>query len=317
MKIIRTFIAASAVFCYSAFPVFSMTPVMPTLDVANLMQAIDTLYATYDHITATIENVKNTYQQLENQMKALQNINFDDVAKLQEIKDIRSFEDFSNYRHNIKNAVANINANMNYINDIEDTIKDRTVTFGGADFTIASLVGFGKEGEMTLLDLPKVATDYLKEQGSTAIAGWEEKLTYEQKVSLMRKWGMSPRNYANWQMANKITNDIVTKSIGFGNEAIAKIIEKVAKKNEALQVETQMAGESTNSLLRVAVESVGGISEAIAQFEIGIKQVSAAIGAMDLERKIKEDAIAAEQAKHKTLTEETGVVSRNLNPYFW
>jgi conjugal transfer/entry exclusion protein len=40
----------------------------PVLDIANLMQAINTLYATYDQITATIEQVHNTYQQLQKQI---------------------------------------------------------------------------------------------------------------------------------------------------------------------------------------------------------------------------------------------------------
>jgi conjugal transfer/entry exclusion protein len=48
----------------------------PVLDIANLMQAINTLYATYDQITATIEQVQNTYQQLQKQIEMVQNMDF-------------------------------------------------------------------------------------------------------------------------------------------------------------------------------------------------------------------------------------------------
>jgi conjugal transfer/entry exclusion protein len=41
----------------------------PVIDIANLMQAINTLYATYDQITAAIEQVQNTYQQLQKQIE--------------------------------------------------------------------------------------------------------------------------------------------------------------------------------------------------------------------------------------------------------
>jgi hypothetical protein len=66
-------------FCIAvAFLSLAATPVTaqgyPVLDVANLMQAINTLYAAYDQITATIEQVQNTYRQLQKQIEMVQHM---------------------------------------------------------------------------------------------------------------------------------------------------------------------------------------------------------------------------------------------------
>jgi hypothetical protein len=325
MKSIRIFGAALAFLCLAAFPapaqfgVIDLAAVTQTLDIANLMQAVDTLYATYDEITAVVENVKNTYQQLENQIKALQNINFDDVGKLQDIKDIRSLEDFSNFRYTIKDAVANINSNMNYLNDIEDTLKNEPVNFFGSDITIASLTGHGREGEKTLLDLPKLASDYMKEQGEAAASGWEKKLSAGQKTYIMRKWGLSARNYANWQMAAKMTADIVSSSIGYGKNTVIKIVEKMSKKNEAIRNQMDMAlGEgSTNAVMATLNEGILSIAEGVAQLDIESKRANAIAATRAVEEQLKEEIKADEAENEKRKSEAlSNTFPRRLNPLY-
>jgi conjugal transfer/entry exclusion protein len=69
-------------FIFMAFlagPVFAQG--YPVIDIANLMQAINTLYATYDQITAAIEQVQNTYRQLQKQIE---------IRKIYQIKNPRS-----------------------------------------------------------------------------------------------------------------------------------------------------------------------------------------------------------------------------------
>ena len=52
--------------------VFSQAAV---LDIANLMNSIQQLYATYDQITTAIEQVQNTYAQLQKQAEMGKNMN--------------------------------------------------------------------------------------------------------------------------------------------------------------------------------------------------------------------------------------------------
>ena len=52
------------------------------LDVANLMQTIETVYQTYQEIQVAIENVQNTYKQIEQAAQQMATINFDDLQNL-------------------------------------------------------------------------------------------------------------------------------------------------------------------------------------------------------------------------------------------
>jgi conjugal transfer/entry exclusion protein len=270
--------------------------VQNVLDVANLMQAIDTLYATYDQIANTIEQVQNTYKQIENQVKAIQNINFDDISKLSEIKDIDSLEDFSNFRHNIKDAVSNVNYNMNLFNDLKDTMDNKQISIGGAKFTVASLVGKGREGEKTIFDLPKVTADYLKEQAESSIAGWANKLTPDQRTAVMNKWGMSPRNYATWQMAVKITDAAAGALFGYGEAAYRKINEQVAARNAAIRQQLVLAGESTNGKLDTLTESVLALNRGFLDLHNVFAQVGDLMASQYYEKGVREQAEAAQRA---------------------
>jgi conjugal transfer/entry exclusion protein len=110
-------------------PVFAQG--YPVIDIANLMQAINTLYATYDQITAAIEQVQNTYQQLQKQIEMVQNMDWDKVGEKIGDMDVTSVDGILNLRHQIKDVTKMVNANINLINNVQDTLTKRTVSFGG------------------------------------------------------------------------------------------------------------------------------------------------------------------------------------------
>jgi hypothetical protein len=296
---------AAAVLLFAAAPAArAQLIVKELLSEVSLIQAIDTLYATYDHINATIENVRNTYQQLERQIKAMQNINFDDFLKLGDVKNIRSLDDFSEYRHTIENAVSNVNANMNYINAIQDTLSKRVVTFGGQRFTVASLFGFGKEGEKNMFDLPKVAADYMMEQGKTAAAGWANKLTYEQRERLMDKYGMSARNFAAVTMARNITDGFAKALFGYADEAIAADLAETAKRNEQLKAEMDaaMADGSYTAQIGVLGESLSALGSEVKNLGVRFSRISSWQVSKAMEEALVEESktdAAADEAERK------------------
>jgi hypothetical protein len=279
--------------------------VKEVLSEVSLIQAIDTLYATYDHINATIESVRNTYQQLERQIKAMENINFDDFSKLQDVRNIRSLDDFSDYRYTIRDAVSNVNANMNHINAIQDTMSKRVVTFGGQPFTVASLFGFGREGEKNMFDLPKVAVDYMTEQGKEAAAGWAGKLTYEQQEAIMNKYGMSARNFATVTMAREMTDAFAKALFGYADEAIAADLAETAKRNEQLKAEMEaaMADGSYTAQIGVLGESLNALGSEIKNLGVRFSRISSwqVSKAMEeaVEEEAKSDAKAAETARQR------------------
>lgn len=276
--------------------------VQEIFSLSSLIQAVDTLYATYDHINATIETVKNTYAQLEKAAKALQNINFDDVSKLSEIKDINSLDDFSRYRNNIKSAVSNINANMNYMNSLTDVMTKRTVSVGPYKFTMASLVGLGREGEMSFLGVPKAVWEFVKERGETSVKGWSGKLTEAERKRVMGKWGMSAENYGKVLMAEKITDEIVGKLFGYGAEPVLeKMMERVAKNNQAILEELGLAAasESTIGMAKAQGEAILKLSEDITHLHATAKQTADFHVSAYVADRVAEDARAEERAKEE------------------
>jgi hypothetical protein len=318
MKRMIKILAVIAVFGIPPVEARAQMIVKELLSEVSLIQAIDTLYATYDHINATIENVKNTYKQLENQIKALQNINFDDFSKLQDVKNIKNFDDFSNYRYTIRDAVSNINANMNYMNAIQDTLTKHTVTFAGAPFTVASLFGFGKEGEKNMFDLPKVAVEYMREQGKAAVAGWEGKLTYEQQEALMNKYGMSPRNFATITMARNITDGFAKALFGYADEAIAADLAETAKRNEQLKAEMEAAAADGSYTAQISVlgESLNALGSEIKNLGVRFSRISSWQVSHAMEQSIEEEAKAEERGKVEARKKKAGGQLNNNDSVF-
>ena len=133
----------------------------PVIDIANLMQAINTLYATYDQITTAIEQVQNTYQQLQKQIEMVKNMDWDKVGEKIGDMDLTSVDGILNLRHQIKDVTKLVNANMNLVNNVQDTLTKKTVSFGGKQYTFGGLFGFGAGSEgTTIFDLPKNVSDY-------------------------------------------------------------------------------------------------------------------------------------------------------------
>jgi hypothetical protein len=282
-KIILSF---AALFCSSALAHAQLSAV---LDVANLMQAIETLYATYDEITQMIETVQNTYQQLQKQIEMVKHMNWDDVGEAFANMDPTSLEGIVNMRNQLKNAGYLINRNMNLINNVEDTLTKKKTKFGGKEYTIGGLLGFGKEGT-TIFDLPKNLYDYVDETAEEVVAGYAGNLTYKQKEAVMRKYNLSPRNYAKWRLVEEQTASILGEMfITASGEHANALIEETVSNAQGVDAMIEAADESMVAQQQVTTQAILNLANAIVRLEIGFNRVGGMIAQQEVaDRQIRE-----------------------------
>jgi hypothetical protein len=247
------------------------------LDSMNLMQAIDTLYATYDHITQTIETVKNTYEQLQRQIDMVKNMKWDNVQESFANMDPTSLEGILDMRNQIDDVFYYVNKNMNIVNAVEDTLTKKRVNFGGKNYTFGGLFGIGQAASdgTTIFDLPKNMLDYVDETASDVTAGYEGRLSYAQKEAIANRHGLSPRNYAKVRLVEEQTAALINTLIVTGSEenAIA-LLERAAEDNKGVDILTQAAGESMVAQQQATTQALLNIAGNLARLEIGVTKFS-------------------------------------------
>lgn len=77
--------------------------------------------------------------------------------------------------------------------------------------SIADLCGAGDPGK-NLLNFAENAWNHTVSSTEDAVAGYVGKLDYKQKQKIMKKYGMSPRNYATLELANHQLSELVKSS---------------------------------------------------------------------------------------------------------
>jgi hypothetical protein len=273
----------------------AVSPVMaqgyPVLDIANLMQAINTLYATYDQITATIEQVQNTYQQLQKQIEMVQNMDWDNIGEKIGDMDVTSVEGLLNLRYQIKDVTRMVNHNMNLVNNVQDTLTKKTVTFGGKQYTFGGLFGFGEGSEgTTIFDLPKNVADYVSETGDDLVAGYAGKLTYKQKEAIMRRTGLSPRNYAKIHLVEEQVNTLLKDMLTAGtDENVIALLTEAGENAQGIDAMMEAAGESMVAQQQATTSALLQASVGITRLEAGVGRLAGFMGQQYVAEQIKEE----------------------------
>jgi hypothetical protein len=246
------------------------------LDAMNLMQAIDTLYATYDHITQTIETVKNTYEQLQRQIEMVKNIKWDAIGETFQNMDPTSLEGILTMRNQIDDVFYYVNKNMNILNAVEDTLTKKRINFGGKNYTMGGLFGFGQGSDgTTIFDLPKNMQDYIEETASDVVQGYEGRLSYAQKEAIASRHGLSPRNYAKWRLVEEQSAALIQDLLVAGSdESVVALLENAAENNKAVDVMTQAAGESMVGQQQATTQALLHIATSITRLEAGVSRFS-------------------------------------------
>jgi hypothetical protein len=272
-----------------AAPVFAQG--YPVIDIANLMQAINTLYATYDQITAAIEQVQNTYQQLQKQIEMVANMDWDKVGEKIGDMDVTSVDGILNLRYQIKDVTKMVNANMNLINNVQDTLTKKTITFGGKRYTFGGLFGFGAgSDETTLFDLPKNVADYVSETADDLVAGYARKLTYRQKEAIMRRTGLSPRNYAKIHLVEEQTNTLIKDMLATGtNENVVALLTQAGENAKVIDAMTQAAGESMVAQQQATTTAILQAATGITRLEAGLGRIAGFMAHQEMSERIKQE----------------------------
>lgn len=254
-KKIKRFILFCVIFVmFSSSTLFAN---MPVIDIANLMNAIEQLYTTYQQITNTIEQVTNSYQQIQQQVQQMAKFDWSEMGSnfSENMSEIWTYGDFSwedpiqsitKVKQSADEITRLVNSNMNRVNAVSSLLHDDIFSFGfGSDTTvsIADLCGLGDESSEggNIVDFFNSATDYTKEKAKKVADGYAGKLTWEQRQAIMEKYGMSAENYAQITVANSMLNDLITE----GN---------VAGTTEAIKAEWNAAIANGEAMKAIAQE---------------------------------------------------------------
>jgi hypothetical protein len=253
-------------------PVPPVAAQMAVLDIAALMQAIDQLYATYDQIASAVEQVQNTYQQLEKQISMIKNMDWDNIDL-----SMSDFHGIPDIRDPINSVTKLVNHNMNLINNVQDTLTKKKITFGGKQYTFGGLFGLGEGSKgTTIFDLPKNVTDFVVDSAEDTIAGYEGKLTYKQKEAIMRRHGLSPRNYATVRLVEEQSQTLIKEMLTVGTgESVEQTLKEAAENQTVIQTLMNGAGESMVAQQQATTSAILNLATGVAKLEAGMNRYTA------------------------------------------
>ena len=103
------------------------------LDVANLTNAIQQMYQTYQQIQHAIEQVQNTYKQIEQAAQQVASMNWDDLSNLGDNfagMDKNPFEVITGVHKSAQDITKAVNDRMNDWNRLADSLQRETISFG-------------------------------------------------------------------------------------------------------------------------------------------------------------------------------------------
>lgn len=253
---------------------------LPVLDMSNLLQAINSAYQYYQQIQNTIEQVQNTYKQIEQAAQQVAGMNWDDLKNLGDnfsgLGD-NPFEVVTGVHKSAQDITKAVNKNMNKINELQSSLTSKTISFGGVAVSMADLVGAGEPGN-NVFGFAKNAWDYSTgEDGPLAQAakGYENKLTYAQKKAIMRKYKMSPENYAKLQLSNYQLNNLVVKGgIMSTKEAQEEMLKEIEANNNAIKAAAQKVPDgSIAGRVDVVNTGIANVSDGLGKLNDKVTQL--------------------------------------------
>ncbi|MBP5446867.1 MAG: hypothetical protein J6X95_02020 [Treponema sp.] len=284
MKRILTAILAAAAISFA--PAELLAAGYPVFDMENWLSAIDRLYANYDMVKNTISQIENQYKQIQQAVERAKSIDW---------QNIRWDGDFD-IRGEIKDAGKRVNRLLSQAKNIQMAITKPSINCGNAKYSIADLCGFTHpdpenglwESRKNLLTAITDYKTYMTDNVQGAVDDLVKGLNYKQKEAIMRKYGVSPRNYLLTQTAHvevlKAANNILAN---INDEAkSARLGETILRNNMVIQacLETTdsdgnptMAGMQESMLYLFNNLSVGIEELRSTMYETGGMAASAAI----------------------------------------
>lgn len=240
---------------------------MPVFDASNFMQAMESVWQGYQEIQAQIENVKNTYEQIQMSVQNMKTVgsslkeagsnfieNMNGIDASNPFSAVGSLIETSHYTAN--DVTRAVDAEMSKWDDVVNSLNSEMVSVGGTSYSLAELCGAGDK-EKNILGFAKNATEAAAEKCEEAAAGWAGKLTLEERIAVMKKYGMSPEHYAKTALLNIQMQEWVDKT---------KL--KVSEKEEEITLTTTTTEAAVTGNLEKELRNIGADQSTIAQLQI-------------------------------------------------
>lgn len=279
-KIIKRMKKGFLLLCFMHFGQYLFAQGYPVIDVANLLESIESAFQTYQQVQNTIQQIQNQYQQIQQSVTQMKNINFDDLKNLGENFNGLSenpLEAITAVRNSAQQITAAVNKNMNKVNRVKDALRKESISFGGMNVSIADLCGAG-DSDKTVQGFTRNAFDHIQGVCEDIGKTYTEGLTPEEKIAIMRKYGMSPRNYATIKASEAQLNELVVNSnIEGTNAGIAQELEAAIAEQNIINdiVSNKLPEGSTYSLMQLQTRTLTNLSTDFTELINTIKKQTA------------------------------------------
>lgn len=143
---------------------------------------------------------------------------------------------------------------------------------------------------------------------------WAGKLSYKQRMEVMRKYGMSPQNYASLELANHQLKELVTSSnLGATIEAQEAILTEAEGQVAALeQMSRNMPDGSVFAATQLLNSNLAGLQRMFANLHVTLTRSvalsSQQITAQESEKMIKQQQEYVEKKQSEREMGTTGIV---------
>ncbi|MBO4704857.1 MAG: hypothetical protein J5647_03870 [Spirochaetaceae bacterium] len=244
---------------------------MAVFDFSNWLSAIDQVYAMYDQIQNTVNMVENQYKQIQKTIEAARGIEWDNPSTY------FSYTGLENLRSDLQASGARLNRLITSAQNLQSSLKEPSMQFGGVRYSVADLFGLGDENR-NLLTALEDTTNSLGSSMKGVIKTLTDGLTDEQKVAIWRKYGVSPENYMYARTISQQVASAAEKALSRTTEQAKTLLyesqETAAELVKAARETRDPDGNSTEgafrdanlALLDLVNSSINNLSEAVADF---------------------------------------------------
>lgn len=216
----------------------------PVFDVSGWLTAIDQLYQEYDMVMNSITQIENQYKQIQQAVERAKSIDWDNI----------SFDGDFDIRNDIRDANKRVNKLLNQARIIKNTITTPTIDCGYGRFSLADLCGMNGSDHNFFMAVETMGS-YMTNTMSATIKNIENGLTEKQRISIWRKYGISPKNYL-----------FVQQSVAQVKNSASKVLAKAT--DEAVELNRQETIARTNAVIEAAysqTDSDGNMTDAAAK----------------------------------------------------
>lgn len=270
----------------------------PVFDVSGWLTAIDQLYQQYDMVMNSITTIENQYMQIQHAVERAKSIDWDNI----------SFDGDFDIRNDIKDANKRVNKLLNQARLIKNTITSPNIDCGYGRYSLADLCGMNGS-DHNFLSAVGTMERYMSDSMSNTIKNIESGLSEKQRISIWRKYGISPKNYLFVQQSVAQVKNVASKVLAKATEEAIELNreEKIARTNtviEAAYSQTDSDGNMTDSAaneanLYLSQQTVDGLLALEESMNDMASLEASRLIAEENEKQAETDQMAAEQQRQE------------------